>query len=149
MKKRGHIKAPTSISFLLKTFPASVVLVLLTASRARGHTRKNSFVQFQKQFFDLFVILTCNQLFLGILDLLMNVGKKSSTCLTKNVGFLSVINVFVNFAQIQFFQLNLVPLLSKPYVNEVTLKEQKLSIEQCQPINFQYTSLESFDLLML
>ena len=45
--------------------------------------------------------------------------------------------------------MNVVPSLSKPYVNEVTLREQKCPLKCCQPLDFLYTSLKGLDLLML
>ena len=96
MKKRGHIKAPTSTSFFSKTFSASVVL-FLTASRALAVQQGRIALYSLEAALIIFLNVTCNQLLLVILDLLMNVGKKSSTCLTKNAGFFSKINFFCRF----------------------------------------------------
>ena len=43
------------------------------------------------------------------------------------------------FCMIQLCQMNVIPLLSKPCVNEVTLRKQKLPLECCQPLDFWYT----------
>ena len=53
------------------------------------------------------------------------------------------------FTYIQFCQMNIIPLLSKPYVNEVTLREQKLPLKCCQPLNIQNAFLKGLDLLIL
>ena len=37
---------------------------------------------------------------------------------------------------VHFCQMNIIPLLSKPYVNEVTLREQKCPLKCCQPLDF-------------
>ena len=42
--------------------------------------------------------------------------------------------------------MNVIPLSHEPYVNEVTLREQKLPLRRCQPLEFLYTSLEGLDL---
>ena len=51
--------------------------------------------------------------------------------------------------KIQLCQMNVVPWLSKPYVNEVTLRQQKWPLECCQPLDIWYTSLKGLDLFLL
>ena len=58
-------------------------------------------------------------------------------------------NLPIKLTYIQLCQMNVIPLLSKPYVNEVTLREQKLPLKCYQPLDFLHTSFKSLDLLML
>ena len=58
--------------------------------------------------------------------------------------------IFAMFqTQVQLYQINAIPLWSKSYVNEVTLREQKWPLKYCQPLDFLYTSLKGLDLLIL
>ena len=41
--------------------------------------------------------------------------------------------------------MNVIPLLSKPYTNEVTLRDRKRPLKCCQPLDFLYTSLKGLD----
>ena len=54
-----------------------------------------------------------------------------------------------NKTNVQLCQMNIIPLLSKPDINEVILNEQKLPLKCCQPLDFLYTSLKDLDLLTM
>ena len=52
-------------------------------------------------------------------------------------------------ANIQLWTFAYVRLLNKPYENEVALREQKIPLKCCQPLNFLYDFLKGLDILLL
>ena len=57
--------------------------------------------------------------------------------------------ILKKFVLLQLCQMKVIPILSKPHVNEVFLKEQKLPINCYQPLDFWYTSLKGLGLSIL
>ena len=51
--------------------------------------------------------------------------------------------------QVQFPKISVIPLVNKPYVNEVTLNGQNSPFECCEPLDFWYPFLKGLDLSLL